>query len=199
MLLYYFTDKADALASALDCLAARLMALLASASAEPLPEVALWDRLSSQARDPALWPYLCLWLEIAARAARGEPFWADRGRALGQGFHDWIAAQLDAPARPAQRGVACALPAPRRPGSAARRGPRSGAARPEIGQHHPHAATPEHHARRPQTMRLARPGQSPGTEPEGQPVQADRHPSSCTDTAPNASAREKPISFARHP
>jgi AcrR family transcriptional regulator len=97
MLLYYFTDKADALASALDCLAARLMALLASASAEPLPEVALWDRLSSQARDPALWPYLCLWLEIAARAARGEPFWHDRGRALGQGFHDWIAAQLDAP------------------------------------------------------------------------------------------------------
>jgi AcrR family transcriptional regulator len=96
MLLYYFHDKAEVLSAALDELAARLLGLLA-APAPPLPEAALWDRLSSQARDPTLWPYLCLWLEVAARAGRGDAFWIDRGRALGQGFHDWIAAQLDAP------------------------------------------------------------------------------------------------------
>ena len=98
MLLYYFTDKADALAAALDCLAARLLQLLDSGRSAPLDETALWARLSAQVRDPALWPYLCLWLDIVARAGRGDAFWADRGRALGQGFHAWIAAQLDAPA-----------------------------------------------------------------------------------------------------
>lgn len=98
MLLYYFTDKAEALTAALDHLAARLTAVLAADIAAPLPEHALWDRLAARVRDPALWPYLCLWLEIAARAARGDAFFTARGRALGQGFHDWIAAQLDAPA-----------------------------------------------------------------------------------------------------
>lgn len=108
MLLYYFHDKAEVIAAALDALAARLLALL-SVPAPPLPEAALWDRLAAQARDPALWPYLCLWLEIVARAGRGDAFWIDRGRAIGAGFHDWITAQLDTP-DPADRArVALAL------------------------------------------------------------------------------------------
>jgi AcrR family transcriptional regulator len=98
MLLYYFPDKAALMAAALDHLADMLMAALdAQRAPSPLPEQALLDRLSAQVQDAASWPFLQLWLEIAARAGREDPEVRDVGRAIGQGFLDWVVGQVDAP------------------------------------------------------------------------------------------------------
>jgi AcrR family transcriptional regulator len=98
MLLYYFPDKAALMAATLDHLAATLMAALdAQRAPAPLPEGPLLERLSAQVQDPASWPFLQLWLEIAARAARDDvEVQAVAGR-IGQGFLGWVAGQLAAP------------------------------------------------------------------------------------------------------
>lgn len=103
MLLYYFPDKQALLAAAADRVAARLMALLATVPATPQDPAALEAHLAAAAQDPALAPYLALWLDIAARAARGDAFWRARGHAIGQGFLAFIADRLALPAedRPA--------------------------------------------------------------------------------------------------
>ena len=97
MLLYYFTDKDALLAATLDRVAARLTAMLDTAL---LPGMrldfgslltALWTAVGA----PALRPYMRLWLELAAGAARGrEP---DRTLATGimAGFVAWAEDHLD--------------------------------------------------------------------------------------------------------
>lgn len=98
MLLYYFTDKAAVVSAALEVLSARLVAVLNDRRADaPLPAEALRARLVEMAAAPDVWPYLCLWLEIVANAARGDPFHRAVGEGLGRGYLKWIAAQLDAP------------------------------------------------------------------------------------------------------
>lgn len=97
MLLYYFRDKSEILSATLDHLSARLMALLSERAGPPRRAEALWDDLAPVVLSPELWPYMRLWLDIATRAAQGDAFWRDRGRAVGLGFLDWIAAQIDAP------------------------------------------------------------------------------------------------------
>ncbi len=103
MLLYYFPDKQALLAAAADRLAQRLMALLAAVPATPQDPAVLESTLAAAAGDPALAPYLALWLDIAARAARGDAFWRAQGQAMGKGFLAFISARLDVPeeARPA--------------------------------------------------------------------------------------------------
>lgn len=97
MLLYYFPDKAAVLSAALDCAAERLQAHLAGADWSPLPPDRAWPRLAAAATDPAVWPYMQLWLDIVAQSARGDPFWRDRGKALGLAFGAWVAAGISAP------------------------------------------------------------------------------------------------------
>lgn len=97
MLLYYFPDKQALLAAATARIADRLMTLLADVPATPQPPAALTGLLATAARDPALAPYLALWLDIAARAARGDAFWRMQGHALGTGFLAFIATRLDLP------------------------------------------------------------------------------------------------------
>ncbi len=98
MLLYYFKDKAEILSATLDHLSARLMALLSTRAGPPRRPEALWAELAPVVLSDDLWPYMRLWLDIATRAAHGESFWRDRGGAVGQGFLDWVSAQVDAPA-----------------------------------------------------------------------------------------------------
>jgi AcrR family transcriptional regulator len=100
MLLYYFPDKAALIAAAADRIAARLMAILDAAPAQPLPPEDLTRSLVALSGDPLIWPYLTLWLDIAARAARGDAFWRGVGRQLGQGFLHWTAARIDLPPGP---------------------------------------------------------------------------------------------------
>lgn len=107
MLLYYFPDKAALMAATLDHLAGVLMAALdAQRAPRPLPASALLEHLCAQVEDPASWPFLQLWLELAARAGRGDPEVQDVARSIGAGFLDWVAGQLVAPDEAMRRATA---------------------------------------------------------------------------------------------
>lgn len=97
MLLYYFKDKAELLEAALGVVAARLTAILGASASSPQPLAEVIARMAVLTRDPALWPYQRLFLEIASRAATGDSFCRAVGEQLGRGFLAWGAAQLDAP------------------------------------------------------------------------------------------------------
>lgn len=100
MLLYYFVDKDAVIVAILEELAARMtMILAASASRDPLSAVALKMRLSAVVLDDKLWPYMRLWLDIAARAAHGDPLCRSVGSRLADGFLLWIEGQLLATSR----------------------------------------------------------------------------------------------------
>jgi AcrR family transcriptional regulator len=110
MLLYYFRDKADLMAAAMERLAAGLTAQLDAARAPaPMSEAALADRLVGMVLDDEVWPFMQLWLEIAAKGARGDPIFRETGGRIGAGFLDWIAAQSDAPTDAERRAVAARL------------------------------------------------------------------------------------------
>src|SRR5579871_5560028 len=99
MLLYYFTDKDDLLAAALGRIAARMTALMdvALPPSTRLPYAQLLEALGAALRSPGLRPYMSLWLELAAVAARGgEPHLAVAGR-IADGFLAWGAAHLATP------------------------------------------------------------------------------------------------------
>ena len=98
MLLYYFKDKAEIMAAVLACVAVRLTTLLtARATKTPAPLDVLRRELVAILFAPDLWPYMRIWLEVAALSARGDPFYRAVGEQLGRGFLGWGAAQLDCP------------------------------------------------------------------------------------------------------
>jgi AcrR family transcriptional regulator len=97
MLLYYFEDKAEIIAVALQTVAGRMAGLMAAAVAsEPLPYDQLLPKLAVLLSDEGFWPYMRIWLEIASRAAGGDPFYAKVGEEIGRGFLAWGRAQLKA-------------------------------------------------------------------------------------------------------
>jgi AcrR family transcriptional regulator len=98
MLLYYFADKAEVLTLALSQLA-RDMALVLDRSVPAAPKRAfapLLREIRVALASPVLRPFMHLWLEIASRAARHEPPYADLAGAIAEGFRSWIAMRLDA-------------------------------------------------------------------------------------------------------
>ncbi len=98
MLLYYFADKAALMEGAIGVIAARMtVQLSARTAAEPLPYDALLARLTTILDEPEFWPFMCVWLELAARAARGDALYAGISQRIGQGFLAWGAAQLTSP------------------------------------------------------------------------------------------------------
>jgi AcrR family transcriptional regulator len=110
MLLYYFRDKADLMAAALERLALLLRERLEAARAPaPMGEEALRARLVGMVLDDAVWPFMQVWLEIVARGGRGDPVFRETGRRIGAGFLDWIAAQSDAGSEAARAEVAARL------------------------------------------------------------------------------------------
>lgn len=99
MLLYYFADKDELLASALGRVAGRMAVLLDRAvpGEGALERQALLESVWSAAAESALAPFMRLWIEIAAAAARGrEPYRAVAG-AIADGFRAWLAQRLVAP------------------------------------------------------------------------------------------------------
>lgn len=95
MLLYYFADKADAVTATLQLIAERMQAMMAAgAPAERLPAPVLKAALLEQLFAPAFWPYMAIWLEIAALSARGDPLFRQVGEAIGRGFLAWGEAHL---------------------------------------------------------------------------------------------------------
>ena len=98
MLLYYFSDKTEIIAATLQHIAERMVALLSARTApEPLPFGELIAHLSSVVLDQQFWPYMCVWLELASRAGRGDPLYAPIAMQIGSGFLAWGEAQLASP------------------------------------------------------------------------------------------------------
>ena len=98
MLLYYFCDKTEIIAATLQHIAERMVALLSARTApEPLPLGELITHLSSVVLDDKFWPYMCVWLELASRAGRGDPLYAPIAMQIGSGFLAWGEAQLSSP------------------------------------------------------------------------------------------------------
>ena len=96
MLLYYFADKDELLGAVLDRVAARMLAELdAAVPIEPPRTFALllqqaWTAMAS----PGLRPFMPLWLDLAAGAARGRrPHGHIAGR-IADGFLAWAEIRL---------------------------------------------------------------------------------------------------------
>jgi AcrR family transcriptional regulator len=85
MLLYYFRDKAEVLGAALDLVAERALAALdAAGPCGRASEAELLGRLAATLHDPRWGAPNRLWIEVSARATRGEEPWRSAaGRLLG--------------------------------------------------------------------------------------------------------------------
>lgn len=96
MLLYYFPDKAGALTAALSMVAADLAAILGEAIPADfrLAPGALIARAVTATADPRVRPYMALWIEIVAAAARGEAPYREVAGQIAGGFLDWVQSRL---------------------------------------------------------------------------------------------------------
>jgi AcrR family transcriptional regulator len=97
MLLYYFTDKDELLTATLDRIAARMIAQLDGAiPAQPRRSFdVLLDQVWTAMGAEGLQPFMPLWLDLAAGAARGvEPHRTVAGE-IADGFLDWVSIRLE--------------------------------------------------------------------------------------------------------
>lgn len=95
MLLYYFSDKAEIIASVLERVAARLATMLGDRAAKTqLPIDELRRELVAVLFVDELWPYMRIWIDVAARAAMGDLFYRAVGEQIGRGFLEWGKMQL---------------------------------------------------------------------------------------------------------
>jgi AcrR family transcriptional regulator len=98
MLLYYFPDKSALIAAVLEEVAARMSMLLEMQRGTfPVTAAALEAKMLPLVLDPAVWPFMQLWLEMAALAARGDETCARVGGGIAEGFIAWLEAQLAEP------------------------------------------------------------------------------------------------------
>ncbi len=103
MLLYYFKDKDELIAAVLAHIRLRLAAELERVLPRTRMESrALGETLFDLATGEALWPYMRLWLEIAALAARGDPVCRTVGKAIALGLIGRVAERLEDSAPNAQ-------------------------------------------------------------------------------------------------
>jgi len=94
MLLYYFKDKDELLTATLGRVMARLAGLLGATGDEPKPFTALLLDVRAVFSSPDLQPYMRLWIELAARAARDEAPHRAIARQIADGFLAWTAGRL---------------------------------------------------------------------------------------------------------
>ncbi len=96
MLMYYFSDKTELLAETVTLVARQLATTLGGAipEGESFPPGELARRAAEVTTRPELRPYMRLWIEIVAAAARSEaPFPAIAAQIMG-GFRQWIEPRL---------------------------------------------------------------------------------------------------------
>jgi hypothetical protein len=89
-------------------LAGRMAQRLSAAIPEGagLAPVALMAQAGRFVLDQDFLPYMRLWLEVVAAAARNEDPFATISKQVTQGFLDWIGQRLDEPPGPAREGTA---------------------------------------------------------------------------------------------
>jgi AcrR family transcriptional regulator len=96
MLLYYFADKAEVLAGACGVIAQRVTHGLA-ATFPPGTRLSATEMMRAAAKlttSGELRPFMRLWVEIVAAAARGEAPFVDIAATLLDGFLGWVGAHL---------------------------------------------------------------------------------------------------------
>jgi AcrR family transcriptional regulator len=99
MLLYYFADKDELLAATLGRVALRLTGMLDAAlppgvRLAPGPLIqAVWAAMTSE----TLAPYMRVWLDVAAGAARGQQPHRSVAAGILGGFVGWVIDHLDVP------------------------------------------------------------------------------------------------------
>lgn len=95
MLLYYFKDKERLIGAALRRLATRQMEMLtAMGQQQPRSAALLEAQFLALTGNDALWPFMCVWLEVAALAARGDRLYRSIGYEIAVAFQHWIASLL---------------------------------------------------------------------------------------------------------
>lgn len=108
MLLYYFASREEAMTEALRTIGARFQALLEQ-TAPPGSRFAparLLEALARALANPALAPYMQLWVELAACGARKqEPFAAFAGE-IAATFGEWLEERIDLPRSDRRRSTA---------------------------------------------------------------------------------------------
>lgn len=111
MLLYYFTDKTEVLALALRTVADDMAAGMGQAI-PPGTRLGPNSFLAATARHVVggpFRPYMRLWIEIVAAAARGEPPFVEIAAGITGGFLDWIESRLDPAVTPDPKGAAALI------------------------------------------------------------------------------------------
>lgn len=95
MLLYYFKDKAALITAIFQRVAMRLtIVTMERGSSDPLPYEACLIRTVAILGDAIFDPYLRLFLQMAARAAEGDPLYRSIGEQLGRMYFEWAKSQL---------------------------------------------------------------------------------------------------------
>ncbi len=112
MLLYYFADKDELLTATLARIAARMTAELDDAipigPLRSFPELLeeVWTALSSE----SLKPFMHVWLDLAAGAARGLQPHLDLAGEIAEGFLAWVTSSSGAPKRERAGSIGGAVP-----------------------------------------------------------------------------------------
>lgn len=110
MLLYYFRDKVDVLATVIGRIADEFAATLDVAlPAVPMAPEQLLIAASQLVRSPEMQPSMRLWLDIAAAAARGQPPYPAIATSILDQFMAWLEARIDRPPGPQRRQQAALL------------------------------------------------------------------------------------------
>ena len=111
MLLYYYKDKAEALAAAMTAVAARLAEQLEAAvpAAGMLSPRELAATAAKFTIGPAVRPYMRLWIEVVAAAARSEAPFPQLASQIADSFIAWTQARLDPAGLTDPRATAAAI------------------------------------------------------------------------------------------
>ncbi len=98
MLLYYFADKADLLNAVFGHIILRMAERLdANTVSHRLPADQLSSLILEILRRPDFYPYMRLWLQMAAHASAGDAVCQAGGARIGRVLLAWTAAQIAAP------------------------------------------------------------------------------------------------------
>ncbi|MEM6535218.1 MAG: TetR/AcrR family transcriptional regulator [Pseudomonadota bacterium] len=113
MLLYYFHDKTEVIVEVLQHLGGALTGEL-EAAIPPTPKrssQAMIAAASAMVRSPDVQPFMRLWIEVIAAAARDQAPYAQIAQQIGAGFLAWIEARLsdDEPDKPATAAMILAM------------------------------------------------------------------------------------------
>ncbi len=110
MLLYYYGTKAELMNEVLGCLAGRFAAFLASTTNNSrIPPQNMVGHTANAMMSARGRPYLQLWLEIAARAGRGDKAFQDIAVTIGEFWNDWIVRSVHFPAGVTPRNAAAMM------------------------------------------------------------------------------------------